>query len=760
MPSPDGRSRRRDRERERAPRRVSWQAFSYACLIVYGSLYPFSGWSPPSGGLFEFLVPAPRFHQSLADLLTNLLAYMPLGLLLAHRARRLQLRGNPIVRATLVGAALSCAVEFVQIFLPSRVSSGIDLLANTLGTMIGAVLARYTGRDAPTREMLVRWRDRWFVQGTTADLGLFAVAAWTLSRLMPVVPSLDVGKLRTALAPLARVVADPHAFSGWQFLGDAMIFAGMGSIACSLVRPGRPALVAYLVLTCIIVTGQIPIMTRQLSAEMLLGSVAGLAATALICRGPLQIRGSVAFFLCFSSFCITESVTSQTGELAHSFNWIPFGAKLDDTLGGIASLLELVGLSTALAWSVRAASTQRAILWPPWIAGILVGIGTFALEFNQDKVPGRMGDITTPLVVVATWIIAMRFTTADDTVPTEAGSEAVEQDRVGTRQGTPRAAALGMRVRYAALGWAVLAGAIWAGGRLPVVPYNVRELLYQGHPIRSAVLLALALALTLAAPAWLITWVARRPWTWLLAPVALVVNAFATWWIVVNAVAGESIHDIVGSPILGWPGSTETCLRFVALHATITFLVAWAVVLAMLAYRLASVALLARWILLTIPLAWISHWVIVKQAATDNLTELMRGGGTITTSALLSLAAILGFLAGSLIAAGIALGRKRSVAVALAVGASIGAFFLANAALEPAVTKYGKVFSALQFLLSPDRTRYVGQGELLLRYGLAQAILVGTIVMLQLPAWLTVAGRSSSPITGNDRTRSGFAQRS
>ena len=564
-----------------------------------------------------------------------------------------------------------------------------------------------------------------------------------MSRLMPLVPSLDVGKLRAALAPLARVVADPRSFSGWLFLAESMMFAGMGFIACSLVRRGRSALATYFVLAAAIVVGQLPIVARQLTAEMLLGSAAGLVATALFCRWPTSVRASVAFFLCFSSFCITESVTTHAGGATYPFNWIPFAVNLDNTLGGIESLLELVSLSAALAWCVRTGATEPRTRWSGWTAGSLIAIGTLALELNQRKISGRIGDITTPLVMTIAWIVSLRFATTADPGRAENNDTALTPPRFAMRS-----ASVGTttpKVPYWVLSWALVAGVIWAVGQLPAVPYNVRELLYRDHPIRSAVMLAFALALTLGVPAWLIVWTTRRPWIWMLAPATLVANALVAWWVVVNAVASRNIHDIVGSPVLGWPGETETGLRFVALHGTIAFLVSWAVLVAMIAYRRSTMALVARWFVLTMPLAWISHWTIVERAATDNLTELMRDGGSLTASVLLSLAAVLSFLAGSLIAGSIANGRKRGVALALAVASSVGAFVLLNAGTEPALLKYGKVFSALQFLLSPDRAHYVGQGELIARYALAQLLLVGAVVLLQLPAWFAVAGHLPRP---------------
>ena len=81
--------------RPRLSGRWGLAALAYAALIAYGSLYPFSGWTARGVELFAFLVPHWSAHLSRADVVTNVLAYMPLGLLLArwwrnsrHAARR------------------------------------------------------------------------------------------------------------------------------------------------------------------------------------------------------------------------------------------------------------------------------------------------------------------------------------------------------------------------------------------------------------------------------------------------------------------------------------------------------------------------------------------------------------------------------------------------------------------------------------------------------------------------------------------------
>lgn len=124
-------------------------AFGYAALIAYGSLYPLSGWTTRGVSLFAFLTEWPG-HLSRADAVTNVLAYLPLGLLLARWWRNRGATLGVIAIPTLIGALLNSGMEFSQQFLPVRVASLSDLLANTLGTVIGALMAAScTARACP-----------------------------------------------------------------------------------------------------------------------------------------------------------------------------------------------------------------------------------------------------------------------------------------------------------------------------------------------------------------------------------------------------------------------------------------------------------------------------------------------------------------------------------------------------------------------------------------------------------------------------------
>src|SRR6185436_9858558 len=93
-------------------------AWIYAALIVYASLYPFSGWRVPGVSPWQFLLlPWSRWWTAF-DLVSNLLGYMPLGALAFGALVR---TGWPVRRAViaalLVGTGLSFSMEMLQNFL-------------------------------------------------------------------------------------------------------------------------------------------------------------------------------------------------------------------------------------------------------------------------------------------------------------------------------------------------------------------------------------------------------------------------------------------------------------------------------------------------------------------------------------------------------------------------------------------------------------------------------------------------------------------
>ncbi len=155
----------------------------YALLIMYASWYPFSNWR--SNGLppLAFLgAPLPHYW-TMFDLITNIIAYVPFGIL-AVFALYPRIRGiAAFLLALLSGILLSGVMETVQTFLPNRVSSNLDLLTNTGGVFIGTLAGVFLMPTFLEQSRLVLLRRRWFTH--EASRGLIVIGLWPLAQIYP-----------------------------------------------------------------------------------------------------------------------------------------------------------------------------------------------------------------------------------------------------------------------------------------------------------------------------------------------------------------------------------------------------------------------------------------------------------------------------------------------------------------------------------------------------------------------------------------------
>src|SRR5438046_1113667 len=93
-------------------------------------------------------------------------------------------------------AFLSLALESLQLYLPTRTSSNLDLLANTMGGAAGALAALATTRSLMDAEGLQRLRNRLFLAGRRTDLGLVLLGLWLFAQLSPETLLFGTGDLR------------------------------------------------------------------------------------------------------------------------------------------------------------------------------------------------------------------------------------------------------------------------------------------------------------------------------------------------------------------------------------------------------------------------------------------------------------------------------------------------------------------------------------------------------------------------------------
>lgn len=212
-------------------RHLIW-AVAYCSLIVYGSLYPFADWQKPHHLPFLFLFqPWPPFVTR-TDVLTNVMVYLPLGFFLFRATRGM------LLIPVLYGVLLSFLMEAFQAFVPGRVSSNLDILANGAGTYVGAALAWWIGRRAWPCQALTAWRAQWFLPGRAVNSGLLLMGLWALSQWSLQLPSLVAGNLYSQFSPYWETLANPSRFKIMEALIYLLEITGLGLLAATLLREG------------------------------------------------------------------------------------------------------------------------------------------------------------------------------------------------------------------------------------------------------------------------------------------------------------------------------------------------------------------------------------------------------------------------------------------------------------------------------------------------------------------------------------------
>lgn len=319
-------------------------ALAYAALLVYASLYPFSGWRWPPGAAWHDLLQLPRFgpHDTF-DEVSNALGYLPLGLLLTLLASR---RGCGALAAfalgTTVPALASYLLETAQHFIPGRVPSARDWGLNAFGACLGAGAA--TGMLASGA--LQRWervRARWFEPDGSVALALLVL--WPFGLLSPAPVPLGMGDVFDA-AQAAMSGAVRHA--GWPELASAL----------SLRPSARPALGSWAEGAC-----------------MALGLLGPILLALTVTRTPVRRVAVVLAAGPLATMAMTLSTTLNFGP-QHAWAWLLPGAGpalvVATVLGLIvaAAGLRLAGALALVALAVLVGLVSQAPSDPYYAASL------------------------------------------------------------------------------------------------------------------------------------------------------------------------------------------------------------------------------------------------------------------------------------------------------------------------------------------------------------------------------------------------------
>jgi VanZ family protein len=219
-------------------------------MIVYASLSPFAGWQ---GQGFDFVeVIASPFRQTYTefDAIINCLAYLPLGMLLALTLRTYLTGWRSLLVSVIVAMLLSLTLEYLQMYLPSRISSNADVLTNTFGALLGGVLVLII---APTQwfARATQWRIDLFQRGHGVDFGLALLMLWMFAQINPTLPMLG-NVFITEAAHRIFVTMPEQPFNIWESVAVALNLLMIGLLLQTLLRVRRDAAIALMIVLCVI----------------------------------------------------------------------------------------------------------------------------------------------------------------------------------------------------------------------------------------------------------------------------------------------------------------------------------------------------------------------------------------------------------------------------------------------------------------------------------------------------------------------------
>lgn len=343
------------------PRLRTYLAAGYALLILYASLSPFSGWQDQGLDFYAVLTAPLAQTFTLFDSVVNLLAYLPFGLFLGLALRAHCGPGRSVLLAALGGVALSAAMEYTQMYLPARVSSNLDLLTNSAGALVGALLAAFI---VPRRwfAFLTRWREGLFHPGDDTDFGLALVALWMFAQVNPSLPML--GNL--FISEVARqpfMTVQPEPFRWLESLAVVLNLLMLGALLLTLLRHRRDAVIALIVILCAVALAKFSAAAILLkswalmlwvNSEAMLGLLAGLAllsaALLLPRRAVLPLAAAVAFGHLAIGFFVLDGNDPAS---AHALLYWHYGHLLN--YNGLSQTVMLVFpfLLLAYLWRIR-----------------------------------------------------------------------------------------------------------------------------------------------------------------------------------------------------------------------------------------------------------------------------------------------------------------------------------------------------------------------------------------------------------------------
>jgi VanZ family protein len=398
----------------------------WCCFIVYGSLIPFRFSADPDFvrsnlakvQVLPFQAGVKKF--SIPDIASNVLLFIPFGLLLAGSECRVLGRSWPR-RICAIGAwalGFAAVIELGQLFAAGRRSSAIDVESDVLGAVVGGVgaylLQRY-GKQVNTCLRAVR-----------AEPGLVPmalVAVWLCAdAFYPFAVTLDVSTAWHNLTHAKWIpFREPQAFWLDRVVNEAVVFAILSALIRSALRRHVSALTATAAAVAgaiafsialesgkLLVVGRAPNMENVLLASA--GAVCGVTlAPLLMAWYPIKRRPEWALaVLALLLLAYSELTPFAFGTPSSAFatqvgriEWMPLlSYSRADAQSALFDLWRKLLLSGF--WGFSFSWVMSSTPWRAACAGLVVG---GALEAAQLLTIGRTPSVGDVLILgLGAWI--------------------------------------------------------------------------------------------------------------------------------------------------------------------------------------------------------------------------------------------------------------------------------------------------------------------------------------------------------------------
>lgn len=280
--------------------------------------------------------------------------------------------------------------------------------------------------------------------------------------------------------------------------------------------------------------------------------------------------------------------------------------------------------------------------------------------------------------------------------------------------------------------------------KLPGVPYNVREIFYDDGSIIDLIQFTTVLIVFGAAPSYAGWRAANTRVPYFTIPFWCIVGGSLAFVLLRESVTTESMSDILGSPVLYREYPEIRPKSFV------DFFERWGRFVALIGPLLLSIAVITTALIrgqqrcdmivglnaffwnaiYVLPWLLLCKFVVINWAGTDNLTELITSPGRLGIGGQFFLFLIMFVVSlNAVLLAQVKAVDSRNIifAALITIALTPVGWVLLQTGTVQYLDKYGTVFSAVEFLLGPDRSSHLSSTALYFRWTILQ---IGMVVVL------------------------------